>query len=126
MPRILIVDDEPQVREMLEQTLEELEDRGVELIVAGNGMEALEAIRQQNPDLVFMDVLMPKMNGLEVCNTVKRQLGMKGVHIVMLTTRGQEYETQRLSEAGADGSIAKPLDAEEVYRKAVAVLALGE
>jgi len=125
MPKILIVDDEPHIRQMLEETLEELEEQGVELIIAGNGMEALEAIRQKEPDLVFLDVLMPKMNGLEVCNTVKKQLDMKDVHVVLLTAKGQDYENRRISEVGADGTISKPLDPEEVYQVAIDVLGLA-
>lgn len=124
MARILIVDDDPLVREMLEETLQELEDQGAELLMAGNGMEALEVIRQHRPQLVFLDVLMPKMNGLEVCNAVRNQLGMKDVHIVMLTTKGQEYENQRVNEVGADASIMKPLDPDEIYEMAAAVLGL--
>jgi len=122
MAKVLIADDDARVREMLEETLQELADEGVELILAGNGMEALEAIRQHRPELVFLDVLMPKMNGLEVCNAVRNQYGLKDVHIVMLTTEGQEYENRRLEEAGADRSMTKPLDPDDVYDTAVAVL----
>jgi two-component system alkaline phosphatase synthesis response regulator PhoP len=123
--KILIADDEPQVREMLEETLEELEDQGVELIIAGNGMEALEAIRQYRPELVFLDVLMPKMNGFEVCEATKNQLGLRDVHIIMLTSEGQDYEIQRLREVGADNFIMKPLDPDKVYEMAAAVLGLS-
>jgi len=122
MAKILIADDDARVREMLEETLQELADEGVELILAGNGMEALEAIRQHRPELVFLDVLMPKMNGLEVCNAVRNQYGLKHVHIVLLTTEGQEYENRRLEEAGADRSMMKPLDPDDIYDTAVAVL----
>ncbi len=125
MSKILIVDDEPHIREMLEETLEELEDQGVELIFAGNGMDALEAVRQRKPDLVFLDVLMPKMNGIEVCNAIKKQLGMTNIHVVMLTTKGQDYENQKAGEAGADDSIMKPLDPDEVYQHAVRILRLS-
>lgn len=124
MAKILIVDDDPHVRDMLEETLQEFEDRGAELLLAGNGMEALEAIRHHRPEVVFLDVLMPKMNGLEVCNAVKNQLGLKDVHIVMLTTKGQDYENQRVQEVGADDSIMKPIDPDEVYEKAAAILEL--
>jgi two-component system, OmpR family, alkaline phosphatase synthesis response regulator PhoP len=126
MTKILIADDEPQVRELLEETLAELEDRGVELMVAGNGMEALEAIRQYRPKLVFLDVLMPKMNGVEVCDAAKNQLGLADVHIVMLTSPGQEYEKQRLTEVGADDFIGKPVDPDQVYEMAAAILGLSE
>jgi CheY-like chemotaxis protein len=124
MAKILIADDEPQTRQMLEETLEELEAYGVELIVVGNGMEALEAIRQQKPELVFLDALMPKMNGLEVCNTVKKQYGIRDIRIIMLTAEGQAYEIGQLSEAGADGSLMKPLDPDEVYETAARALGL--
>jgi two-component system, OmpR family, alkaline phosphatase synthesis response regulator PhoP len=124
MAKILIADDEPQTRQMLEETLEELEAYGVELIVVGNGMEALEAIRQQNPELVFLDALMPKMNGLEVCNTVKKQYGIRDIRIIMLTAEGQAFEIGQLSEAGADGSLMKPLDPDEVYETAARALGL--
>lgn len=122
MAKILIADDDPQVREMLEETLGELEDDGVELIMAGNGMEALEAIRQHRPEVAFLDVLMPKMNGLEVCRAARNQMGIKDVHIVMLTSGGQEHEDQGLSESGADRSLTKPLDPDEVYDTAVEIL----
>ncbi len=125
MAKILIADDEPHVREMLEETLQEFEDQGVELILAGNGMEALEAIRQHRPELVLLDVLMPKMNGLEVCDAVKNQLGLKDVYIVMLTTQGQGFEDQRLGEVGANDFLMKPLDPDEVYEKAAAILGLS-
>lgn len=124
MPKVLIVDDEPRVRSMLEETLQELEDEGVQLLFAANGMEALEAIRQQKPDLVFMDVLMPKMNGLEVCNAVRMQLGLPDVHIVMLTTEGQGHENRQIREVGADDAIMKPLDPEKIYQKVIRTLGL--
>ena len=122
MAKILIADDEAQVREMLEQTLEELEDEGVELITAANGKEALEAIRQHRPELVFLDVLMPKMNGLEACKAAKNQLGLRDVHVVMLTTQGQDYENLQAGQSGADHLLAKPLDPDEVNDTAMGIL----
>ena len=122
MAKILIADDDPQVREMLEETLEELEEEGVELILAGNGMEALEAMRQHRPEVAFVDMLMPKMNGLEVCRAARKQLGLKDLHIVMLTSGSQEQEASQLSESGADHSLTKPLDPDQVYDTAVGIL----
>ncbi len=74
--KILIVDDEPNILILLEQALEALEDEGVELLTARNGEEALEKIKTEKPNLVFLDVMMPKMNGLEVCHAVKHELQM--------------------------------------------------
>ena len=93
--KILIVDDEPHLRTLIQQTLEELEDEGVELFTATNGEEALETIRQELPNLVFLDVMMPKMNGFDVCHTVKHQLGLSHIHIILLTAKGQEFDRQR-------------------------------
>ena len=74
--KILIVDDEPHLRMLIQQTLEELEDDGVELLTAANGEEALETIREEQPNLVFLDVMMPKKNGFDVCHAVKKELGL--------------------------------------------------
>jgi len=95
MAKILIVDDEPHIRLLLEQALEELEDKGVELLTAENGERALETVKREKPDLVFLDVMMPKMNGFDVCRAVKDDAATKGVFIVMLTAKGQEFDRQR-------------------------------
>ncbi len=88
--KILIVDDEPNIRILLEQALEKLEDEGVELLIAENGEEALMMIIAEKPNLVFLDVMMPKKNGLEVCQIVKHELNIKDIYIIMLTAKGQE------------------------------------
>lgn len=106
--KILIVDDEPNILILMEQALESLEDEGVELLTAKNGEEALEIIKTEKPNLVFMDVMMPKMNGLEVCQAVKHELKMPGVYIIMLTAKGQEFDKQKGSDVGADLYMTKP------------------
>ena len=108
--KILIVDDEPHLRTLIQQSLEELEDDGVELFTASNGEEALETIRKEEPDLVFLDVMMPKKNGFDVCNAVKNELGLSHIHIVLLTAKGQEFDRQRGLEVGADLYMTKPFD----------------
>lgn len=124
LKKILIVDDEPHLRLLLEQTLEELEDEGVELLTADNGEEALEAIRTEIPDLVFLDVMMPKMNGFDVCNAVRNDLQISEIYIVMLTAKGQEFDKQKGQEVGVDMYMTKPFDPDEVLEKAVEVLGL--
>src|SRR5690242_619752 len=98
--KILIVDDEPHLRTLIQQTLEELEDEGVDIITATNGEEALETIQSEEPNLVFLDVMMPKKNGFDVCDTVKNVLGLKNIHIVLLTAKGQEFDRHRGQEVG--------------------------
>jgi len=113
-PKVLIVDDEAYIRLLIEQTLEELEDEGVEILSAGDGQLGLEMIQAERPDLVFLDVMMPKMNGFDVCQAVKRELKVDGVYVVMLTAKGQEYDRRRGEAAGADGYITKPFDPDEL------------
>lgn len=120
--KILLVDDEPHLRMLLQQTLEELEDEGVELLIAENGETALETIKQEKPDLVFLDVMMPKMSGFDVCNQVKNVLGMKDVYIVMLTAKGQEADKKKAMEMGANLYLTKPFDPDEVLEKAQEIL----
>ncbi len=121
-PKILVVDDEAHIRILMEQTLEELEDEGVEIFTAGNGEEALEIIKAEKPGLVFLDVMMPKMNGFEVCQVVKRELKLDEVYIVMLTAKGQEYDRQKGVEVGVDLYMTKPFDPDEIVEKAAEVL----
>jgi two-component system, OmpR family, alkaline phosphatase synthesis response regulator PhoP len=122
--KILIVDDEPHLRTLIQQALEELEDDGVELLTATNGEEALATIRSEEPSLVFLDVMMPRLNGFDVCNTVKNQLGLGHIHIVLLTAKGQEFDRQRGQEVGADLYMTKPFDPDALLAKARSVLGL--
>ncbi|HCC58302.1 MAG TPA: response regulator [Solibacterales bacterium] len=122
--KILIVDDEPHLRMLIQQTLEELEDEGVELLTAANGDEALDSIRGEQPNLVFLDVMMPRRNGFDVCHIVKNELGLTHIHIILLTAKGQEFDRQRGQEVGADLYMTKPFDPDALLAKARAVLGL--
>jgi len=122
--KILIIDDEMHIRALIEQTLEDLEDEGVELLLAGDGEEGLQIIQQEHPQLVFLDVMMPRMNGFEVCRQVKKQLNMNEVYIVMLTAKGQEFDRQKGEDVGADIYMTKPFDPDALLEKAREVLNL--
>ena len=122
--KILIVDDEVHLRSLLHQTLEDLEDEGVELHAATNGEEALAAIEGMHPDLVFLDVMMPKLSGFDVCERAKKTLGLSSVYIVLLTAKGQEFDRQRGVEVGADLYMTKPFDPDALLEKARAVLGI--
>lgn len=106
----------------MEQALESLEDEGVELLTAKNGEEALELIKTEKPLLVFMDVMMPKMNGLEVCDAVKHELGLQDVYIILLTAKGQEFDKQKGSDVGADLYMTKPFRPKNVLETSRNVL----
>lgn len=123
-PTVVIVDDEPHIRSLLEQTLEDLEDEGVIIVVASDGLEGLELIRQHRPGLVLLDVMMPLMNGFDVCETVKQKDRLEEVTVVLLTAKGQEYDRQRGSEVGADRYMTKPFDPDEIMKLARVALEL--
>ncbi len=120
--KILIVDDELHMRMLLKEGLEEFEDKGVELLAAENGEEAIEFVKTKKPELVILDVMMPGMDGFEVCNTIKNELGMKDVYVLMLTADGQEYNKQKSIDVGADIFMTKPFDPDEIVKKAASVL----
>ena len=122
--KLLIVDDEAHIRMLLEQTLEELEDEEVTFFSAQNGEEAFEIIQAETPRLVFLDVMMPKMNGMEVCRKVKKELKLENVFIVLLTAKGQELDRLKGQEVGADLYMTKPFDPEMILEKAKEVLGL--
>jgi two-component system, OmpR family, alkaline phosphatase synthesis response regulator PhoP len=122
--KILIVDDEPHIRLLLERALLDFEDEGVEILIADNGEAALALIEAEKPALVFLDVMMPKMNGFDVCQKVKRERGLEDIYIVMLTAKGQEFDKQKGEEVGANIYMTKPFDPDEIYAKAEEVLGL--
>jgi two-component system alkaline phosphatase synthesis response regulator PhoP len=120
--KLLIVDDEAHIRMLIEQTLEDLEDEGVELLFAENGEQALEIIKKEEPNLVFLDVMMPKMNGMEVCYKVKKELLLSHVYIILLTAKGQEVDRQKGLDMGADRYMTKPFDPDEMLAIAEEIL----
>jgi DNA-binding response OmpR family regulator len=121
---IVIVDDETHIRILLEETLEELEDEGIEIHLASNGEQALEVIRRQQPKLVFLDVMMPILNGYDVCEQVRKEPALDGIQIIMLTAKGQDQDRQRGMAAGANDYITKPFDPDVVLARARAVFGL--
>src|SRR6187549_9719 len=110
---------------LIRQTLEDLEDEGVTLLTASNGEEAISTIESMKPNLVFLDVMMPKLSGFDVCRRAKQGLGLKDVYIVLLTAKGQEYDRQRGQEAGADLYMTKPFDPDALLQKARDVLGMA-
>ncbi len=121
--KILIVDDEVFIRVLLMQTLEELEEQGVELLVAGDGQEALDLTFAEQPDLIFLDVMMPHFSGYEVCRRVKEKF--PAVHIILLTAKGQAVDKVQGTEAGADDYVTKPFDPDDIVARAAKILGIA-
>ena len=125
MKKILIVDDEPFIRTLLEETLEEFEDEGVELLVASNGIEGWQLIQQEQPNLIFLDVMMPKMSGYEVCQRIRQDSALSDIYVIMLTAKGQEVDRERGQEVGADEYVTKPFDPDHIIERAQEVLGIS-
>jgi len=125
MSTVLIVDDEQHIRLLIEQTLEELEDDGVELLTAADGEEALGVVENQHPELVFLDVMLPKRDGFDVCRTIKQEMGLDATYVVMLTAKGQAYDREEGLASGADRYLTKPFDPDELLDVARAALGIG-
>ncbi len=102
---VLIVDDEPHILRSLGFVIHRA---GYRVIEARSGREALRMIRQHHPDLVFLDIMMPELNGYEVCRRVKQEDGSNSTFIIMLTAKGQRPDRRAGVEAGADEYMTKP------------------
>ena len=103
--KILVVDDEPHVIKSLTFVLTK---EGYDVSSADNGEDAMTKIRQSRPSLVFLDVMMPKKNGYEVCREVKKDSGLRDIRVIMLTAKGQEADREKGLSAGADEFMTKP------------------
>ncbi len=121
--KVLIAEDETVLRMLMEITLEDVENRGAAILTAGNGAEALQIIRAEKPNLVFLDVMMPGMSGFDVCQAVKRDPNLKGVFIVLLTAKGEVFDRARGEQVGADIYLTKPFDPDELIKITGRVLA---
>ncbi len=111
---VLIADDEQHIRLLIEQTLEDLEDEGTELLTAADGAEALRIARDERPQVVLLDVMMPNINGFDVCQQLKQELGAEAPFVVLLTAKGQAFDRERGAEVGADRYMTKPFDPDEL------------
>ena len=120
--KILIVDDEPFILTLLEETLEDFEDEGVTLLTARNGGDALRLAQTERPDLVFLDVMMPRLSGYDVCRRIKEDASLSNTYVILLTARGQEMDRERGIDVGADEYITKPFDPDDIIRRAQEIL----
>jgi DNA-binding response OmpR family regulator len=120
--KILVVDDEPNVIRSLTFVLEK---EGYDVSSATNGEEAMQKIRQSKPNLMFLDVMMPKKNGYEVCQEVKGDSGLSDIHIIMLTAKGQQADREKGLNAGADEFMTKPFSLMAVVDKVNEILGDG-
>ena len=120
MAKILIAEDERDIRDLVAFTLR---FAGHEVSAAANGEEAVELATRVNPDLILMDVRMPRMTGYEACKVMKANPDLKDIPVVFLTARGQETEIQQGLEAGAEEYLLKPFAPDQLTNRVKAILA---
>jgi DNA-binding response OmpR family regulator len=120
--KILVVEDEPDIRGLITFSLEYA---GFTVVEALNGEEALDKAVVEQPDLVLLDVRMPKLNGYEVCKLLKAQDETRAIPIVFISARGQEAEIKQGLELGAEEYILKPFAPDELYRRVQVILQRG-
>jgi two-component system response regulator MtrA len=112
--KILIVDDEPAISESLQAYLQ---SKGYEVICAQDGPEALAVARESKPDLMILDIMLPKLNGIEVCRILKADSATKDLRVVMVTGRGLAADVELASAAGADDYLVKPFNTDRLLEK---------
>ena len=120
MHRILIVDDEPNIVLALELLMKK---EGYEVHTVDDGERAVQAAKELRPDLILLDIMMPKMDGYEVCQRIRSDVLLKDVSIIMLTAKGREVEREKGLALGADHYITKPFSTRQVVMKVKEILA---
>jgi CheY-like chemotaxis protein len=106
--RVLVAEDNPQHLELIETYLEAMPN--VDVLRAANGIEALQAVQESMPDLVLLDIMMPKMSGFEVCKRIKSDPRTRDILVVMVTALNETGDVERAAECGTDDYLAKPVD----------------
>jgi DNA-binding response OmpR family regulator len=112
--RILIADDEPNIVVSLEFLMKQ---RGYEVRAVGNGEDAITAIGEFGPDLVLLDVMMPRMSGYEVCQKVRENAAWNGIRIIMLSAKGRDIEVSKGLAVGADAYVTKPFSTKDLLAR---------
>ncbi|HTP00804.1 MAG TPA: response regulator [Anaerolineales bacterium] len=120
MAKILIAEDEPDIRELVAFMLR---FAGYEVLAASNGEEAVQTANRDRPDLILMDVRMPKMTGYDACRIMKATPELRDVPVVFLSAKGQESEIQSGLEAGAEEYLLKPFSPDELTNRVRSILA---
>src|SRR5918911_5164172 len=117
---ILVIDDEPYILRSLSYLLAR---EGYRVETAANGEEGLQRVRSLRPPLVFLDIMMPNMNGYEVCEQVKQDPSLSGTYVIMLSAKGQQIDRERGLLGGADEYMTKPFSPREVAQRVRSILA---
>ena len=120
-PTVLLVDDNAQNLELLEAYMEDMPE--VRVVTATNGLEALDKVREESPELVLLDIMMPKMSGFEVCKRIKSDPATRDISVIMVTALNETGDVERAAECGTDDYLAKPIDRLALIKQVRSMLA---
>jgi len=112
--KILLIDDE---QDLIDTLRYRLENAGFEVFTAMDGLQDLEEARKCDPNIILLDIMMPRMDGYQTCRVLKNDSRTKHIPVVILTAKGQEIDKQKGKEAGADGYIVKPFEGRDLIEK---------
>ncbi len=119
-PKILLVDDHEQNNELLEAYLEDL---GATVAIATDGLECLQAVERDKPEIILLDVMMPRMSGFQVCKKLKGNPATRDISVIMVTALNEVSDVERATDCGADDFLTKPVHKPDLLAKVRAALA---
>jgi len=123
--KILIVDDERFIRILLEETLSRFKEAGVQILTAQDGNEALKLAAAESPNLILLDIMMPRLDGYEVCRRIREEIGLRDAHIIMLTAKGRSSDKLWGLQMGANEYLTKPFDPDYLVSRAAEILGIS-
>jgi DNA-binding response OmpR family regulator len=120
--KVQIIEDESHIKALLIQTLETafediIDDEELEILEASDGVEGLQIAKQEHPDLIFLDIMIPKIDGFEVCKKLKEDPSYKNTYIIMLTAKGQVVDKEKGLSVGANEYVTKPFNPDFIISK---------
>lgn len=118
--KVLVVDDEPYIRRCLEFLLKRV--GGLEVITAEDGQEAVRMIEEERPCLIFLDLMLPRISGYEICQWIKSRPDFSHIYVIILSAKGKVNEISKGIQMGADEYLTKPFDPDDVLQRAREIL----
>jgi len=120
--KVQIIEDESHIKALLIQTLETafediIDDEELEILEATDGVEGLQIAKKERPDLIFLDIMIPKIDGFEVCKKLKEDPSFKNTYIIMLTAKGQVVDKEKGLSVGANEYVTKPFNPDFIISK---------
>ncbi len=120
--KILIAEDEALIRLLLKRSFKCFQKMGVDVLVAGNGKEAFELAMNEMPNIMFLDIMMPEMNGFDVCRKIRENSALRNIYIIILTAKSEYLDKEEGFRAGANEYLTKPINPDDLVGRVKSVL----